>query len=371
MLSSSSTIRIFSPATGPSSPLGLRRVRDGACRALGLGQPQAHRGAHSDPTLDFQVSAMAFHDPTGDGQAETGAALLRGKERIEYVLEVFGLDARAGVDDLEHRARRGLGPSPAVRRSPVLAHRYRDRSLLFDRLEGVDQEIRQDLLHLVQIRLDPDLRPGRLERDALGARRTRMAPGQLHRLAREGRGVHGLRAKRTLARVIEELSDEPVESLRLAHDEIEQPRVLAFHLELALENLDRSRDGVQTVPDLVRDAGGELADRHQGLAATDLLLQRLYLGEVLEERDHSAPLARAPEEEARRHPQRDRAPVRRAYRHFVARPLHPLLERLPEPRCERFESLPEHLDVVTPPHCARRDPEDLARRTVPVAHQSP
>ena len=53
------------------------------------------------------------------------------------------------------------------------------------------------------------------------------------------------------------------------------------------EQLDRSRDRRERVADLVRDAGGEAADRREALLSRDRLFHRAQLGEILERDDLS------------------------------------------------------------------------------------
>ena len=197
-----------------------------------------------------------------------------------------------------------------------------------------------------------------------------MPARDLDRFGRQGRQLDLLGLERALPRVLEQLRDEPLEPLRLPHDQVQEPRVLSLDVELLLKHLDRAGDRVETVPDLVRDAGRELPDRRQGLPAADAILEGLHLREILEERDHSAPLPGCAQEKARRDSQRHRSAVRGQHRHLVSSPFRAPLQRFTEPCRERFEPRPERLQIVASLHRLGRHRQDLGCRPVPVPHRA-
>jgi hypothetical protein len=115
------------------------------------------------------------------------------------------------------------------------------------------------------------------------------------RLARElGRGG---------TRELEEAHDDPVEARHLLEDEIGEltPRVVA--LQAPLEQLRGAADSGERVPDLVRDSGRELADGREPVATPPLVLARLLLPQILEERQRpeERPLTSLEGQELERH----------------------------------------------------------------------
>ena len=105
--------------------------------------------------------------------------------------------------------------------------------------------------------------------------------GQVERLLLLGAG----------AGVFEQVGDQPVEPVHLAHGDVDQLAALAVRPRRPPQHLDRSRDAGQRVADLVGDARGQPADRGQPLGALHLDLHPPQLGQVLEVDDPADDLA--------------------------------------------------------------------------------
>ena len=88
------------------------------------------------------------------------------------------------------------------------------------------------------------------------------------------RDVHPRRPAALRPRVGEEAADRLVQSLRLAHHDVHQLRLLAGQRQLLTQHLDRAGHRRQRVADLVGDAGGHLADRGEPLLDARLALVR-------------------------------------------------------------------------------------------------
>ena len=200
--------------------------------------------------------------------------------------------------------------------------------------------------------------------------RAGMPAGDVDDVREQRLQVQVLALERTLARVIEQLADEVVQALRFADDQVQEPRVLPLHLELALQHLDRSADRVQTVPDLVRDSRRELPDGRQRLAPADPLLQGPDLREILEETDHAAPPSVRIAEKARGDPQGHLRPVRLRDRDLGPARRRAVLQRVAHPDGELREAGAERVHVGPAPHRVHRAARDLRGRPVPVAHDA-
>jgi hypothetical protein len=88
---------------------------------------------------------VAFDDSVGEGQSETGAHTnrLRRKERVEDATLYRG---------------RNSGPIVVEYQSHPTRSRTRldaNRSLVFDRIAGIDQQIQEDLIELPRVALHP------------------------------------------------------------------------------------------------------------------------------------------------------------------------------------------------------------------------
>src|SRR4029078_13099112 len=121
----------------------------------------AHRQGHAEhrpaarPLTHIDPAVVRVDDLPDDRQPEPRALWLGGEERAENPIHHFGRDPRAGVGDGDHhhRARRLL------RRGALFLAVDRDRGDLdragaVHRLEGVGDEIGEDLPQLVRVPLD-------------------------------------------------------------------------------------------------------------------------------------------------------------------------------------------------------------------------
>src|SRR5690606_28733379 len=123
-LASSSTRRIL--AIGP-----LRR-----------GKLHGHDRASSGQVVHFDATGMRFHDPMGDGEAESGALVLVGEDRGDQVVPRFRRDTGSGVGDPQEDA------VPAGRTLDLHGSVYSSR------LGRVQEEIEQDLPDLLAVGQD-------------------------------------------------------------------------------------------------------------------------------------------------------------------------------------------------------------------------
>ena len=90
-------------------------------------------------------------------------------------------------------------------------------------------------------------------------------------------------------RVGEKRSDRVVQPLGLAQHDVHQLRLIARQRQLLPQDLHRARHRRQRIADLVRDAGGHLADGRQTLLQLRIALEPLALGHVLERVEIAAP----------------------------------------------------------------------------------
>ena len=93
-------------------------------------------------------------------------------------------------------------------------------------------------------------------------------------------------------RVGEKRSDRVVQPLRLAQHDVHQLLLLVAERQLLPQHLDRARHRRQRIADLVRDAGGHLADRGEPLLQPRVALELLDVGDVLEREQQARRAAR-------------------------------------------------------------------------------
>ena len=256
---------------------------------------------------------MRPDDAVGHRQAEARslADLLGREERVENALQVLLRDPAAGVRDGHLHRRHGL--VAAAREPPrgVKPAGDEDAALfLDDGLLGVDQDVHQHLLDQVGIHMKLRKVPVELRGDLDVLQRGR-ALDEAHGLRDEGVEVHLGFLRRLLAREVQQPADDARAAPRLADHQVEVFGVLAAvgHL-LAHEGGERQHAGERVVQ-LVGDAGGQLPDRGELLAARDfgfgqpqllgalldLLAQRLHpflelVPRLLERRHHGVRRAR-------------------------------------------------------------------------------
>src|SRR5207244_1468386 len=111
--------------------------------------------------------------------------------------------------------------------------------------------------------------------DAFGERR---APGELHRLGAEPAQLERAAIPGRLAREVDERAHRLADLLAGALDPLEPSAQLGACRRVLEHELDGAEDGEERVVDLVRHAGGELADRSRAPAleqARDLAVVQL------------------------------------------------------------------------------------------------
>ena len=215
--------------------------------------PSPGRGLHVD------AAAVVGHDPVDDRQAEAGALAEPAAERLEDALQFLRRHPDAVVGHLQDGV--PIAPSAGARaRAPAAARR-----------PGASPAARWW--------------PGSRGSGAPGSRRPRRArrartrPPDAVPLAHVGAVAQQHRRSRCTTvrrssrvtwvrcgpRVGEERLDRLVQPLRLLQDDVHQLRLVAGQRQLLTQHLHRPRHRGQRVPDLVRDAGGHLADRGQPL----------------------------------------------------------------------------------------------------------
>src|SRR5262245_793787 len=157
MLSSSSTMRIFSRLTrspGPSggdgaaagfrpgrrAPLGgghSRGTAHGTAGGAARGHADGEHGALAWAAARVDRPAVSFHDAATLRQPHAQPALLRGRERLEQPgADELLAHAASGVAHLDHRLARAVGPRDTDR-----AHA--DRARPRDRLARVDEQVHE------------------------------------------------------------------------------------------------------------------------------------------------------------------------------------------------------------------------------------
>ena len=88
---------------------------------------------------------------------------------------------------------------------------------------------------------------------------------QQRRIVQRAAGVEARDLEPLRPRVCEKRSDRRVQPLRLAQHDVHQLLLLGAERQLLAQDLNRPRHRRQRIADLVRDAGGHLADRREPL----------------------------------------------------------------------------------------------------------
>lgn len=128
---------------------GNRRCR--LCLRMGLVRERERKdGALADRAAGFDRAVMFMDDLVDDGQAQSGADMLRafvfrGEKWVEDVGEILGGNSAAGIRDLD------LNPSRSVESGQVTRHDRQSPARCLHGIHGVQDQIHQDLLHLLAI----------------------------------------------------------------------------------------------------------------------------------------------------------------------------------------------------------------------------
>src|SRR5215470_5649650 len=242
----------------------------GACR-IASEPPLARRDTERkgrtspDPARHVDLAAVVLDDLLGERQAQPGAALLRGEERLEQPRQLLAGDPDAVVLD------RDLDPAARAAR----AHDHAAAAVARHRIGGVAHQVDQALPDLVGVdvadrvlRVELGVEPDVAVREVLAHEADQVVDDRVERLP----GELGLAA----AQAEVDLGDlgQPID---LAADLAAQLARLAVALaELVFQELGVEADRRQRVADLVRDLAGHLAGDRDPRRAQLLLLALLH-----------------------------------------------------------------------------------------------
>src|SRR5262245_24611560 len=250
--------------------LGYERQHDAEDR------PRAGRAAEVDR------AAVVFHDLVGEGQAEPGARLLGREERVEDTIRLGHRDAGPRIFDLDAdaasectAARRvhavAIGPGHTEGQPAAGPHGLQrigdhvDDGAVQSLLVGMDRRhvarvLASDddatRLDLVEVELDH--------------------PVHEHRQADQGEAQPGRPGQ------LEEPLDDLVDTLQLARHYAHEPLAIVLVVEPPAEVAAEGQDRGQRVLDLVRQPGGEGAERGEAVRAAELALEVAHGGEIAE-----------------------------------------------------------------------------------------
>ena len=247
---------------------------------LGLvGPGQKDRESRADPQLglDAQLAAMASDDGEHGGEAQAGAGLLGGEERVEDLVEVLGLDAAAVVPHL-HGDVRARGESGDLARGELdVGGGNPDMTLPGGHgLDGVDDKVLEHLQDL-----------GAIDADRAGVGRDRhfdlhggTGGGQADRVGENVAGLHDLADSAAATRKSKELLAQGLgrEAGALA---VFQSRIITVFLGHG----NTAQNGGEEVVEIVGDAAGELAEGREAVRANQLLGREAHLARVPEDDD--------------------------------------------------------------------------------------
>ncbi len=191
---------------------------------------------------------------------------------------------RAVVGDLDHDGARHAVRVARVRvvLQQALAGRDLDRALPVQRLEGVDDEVREELAELVVIALDRGQAGVHVDAHDRPAAR-HLALGQRDRVGDHVAQRRVLDLQPDRPHELERLVHDPVGHLRFVDDVGENGLRIGRAGDLPLEHAGHHLDARQRVLDLVRNRRRHLAEGHQTIAEPLALLELFDLRQVLEE----------------------------------------------------------------------------------------
>ena len=228
---------------------------------------------------------MFLHDRVGDREAQSRsfAHFFDGEKGIEDLrLHLVG-NPRAIVVDLEHD--RFL-----IRVVPRPQHEDAAAVRLQHRLLRVDDQVEQDLLHLMSV--GEDLRQAGGERvDHRHVADPLLVRAQGERFADHLIDVHHRPGRLALPRERQQVADDARGAFRFAEDRVEPAADRRFEGRPLREPLGPTQDRGQRVVELVRDAGDRLAERGHLLGLQELVIdvarfvvQFLALADVADQR---------------------------------------------------------------------------------------
>ncbi len=264
-------------------------------------------GSHITKRLPYPSSlstvdpaAVIAHDAVGDRETEAGALAgpLGGEEGLEEARQVLGGDPGSVVGDREGDE---VALATVLTRGMdvALAGRDLDASALGHRLHGVHDQVHERLLDLVLVGRDQEGIVAELGRDR-DPPRTRDDRQRVDGAGDDRARAREPEARGAMAGEVEELTDHRGHLVGLLDDDAGAGRrPLAARLA-AGDHLGAPGNHGERRPELVRDAGRELADRGQPVGVTEVLERghaRLGLGgerlaRVAESASHPVDLAR-------------------------------------------------------------------------------
>src|SRR5882724_11912973 len=252
--------------TPPPTPGGSRR------RLRRLGRPrQEDRESAALPhlALDLDPAAVLCDDRVRDGEPEARPLpdRLGGEERLEDVPQVVARDAGALVRDRDAEVIR-LGGAGSRRTDAAYAGVHAEPAAVRHRLDAVHEDVRQHLLDLVLV----EAREQGTARRALQAhvRPLRHRGDQVERAPHQLLEVREAHRRAASPREVEELLDDPRHAVGLLEDRAAVRDGVGRRDSVGDEQLGACRHHVQRRAELVRDAGGELADGREPLAVAEL-----------------------------------------------------------------------------------------------------
>src|SRR5690242_1451170 len=133
------------PVSQPVSSSTLR------CSTAGARQGEGEGGPHADRALDADLAMHGASQIAADGEAESStlvgarAARLELHERLEDTIELVRGDADAGVGDVQ--------PNEVL----LYVATHRDPALGLTELDGIREQVEQDLTDLLGVRVDADI----------------------------------------------------------------------------------------------------------------------------------------------------------------------------------------------------------------------
>src|ERR1700688_832511 len=273
---SSSQTRMLATAT--SSGCGERaslvgRVLFGGDRASCFEAVQAQYEGSSLPGLGSRpdLASMRLHNLVDDSQSEPGTALEVGLKGLEYFFNLLRTHARPGVRESN---------------LPILSERLEgdcEPATTFHCADGILAEIPKHLLDLVAIGDCPGLTGGKVAFDGdPGFFRRHTMLHERQRILDEVHQVDFVEVILLGARISEEISDDAVQTLRLAGHNVEQAAVILVHFREAGKHSDRTRHGCQRIADFMRDGRRQPADSGQAVLHSHFALQTPDFGEIVE-----------------------------------------------------------------------------------------
>ena len=262
-------------------------------RGFGLRKTDQDGRAAALLALNGNVSVGLLDEAIHHAEAEPGALadVLCRVERLEYLTQIAGCDAVAGVGERDHHIFAG---GRAVEGSDGIVLQFDvggfDAELAAIRhgIAGVQRKIEDRGRQLARIDQCRRNRFARLEVDADEFADRRFE--KLHGVDDQCVDIDTGRLQRLLARKGQQMLGQGGAAGGGIVDQLCNSGQLGPVGHRIGQDFDRSRDHSEDVVEVVRDASGQLADRLHLLDLSDLGLRRLGLAEALQQRLGAAPL---------------------------------------------------------------------------------